>query len=42
VHTISPNERGVFEGGRRIRSGFLYRVIEIDAPRCQMVYDEIN
>lgn len=39
VPAIIPNERGVFEGGRKIRSGFLYRMIEIDSPRCQMVYD---
>ena len=40
VPTIIPDQRGVFGSARRIRSGFLYRVIEIDAPlRCRVVYD---
>ena len=35
-----PDQRGVFGSARRIRAGFLYRVIEVDAPlRCQVVYD---
>jgi hypothetical protein len=37
---LIPDQRGVFGSARRIRSGFLYRVIEVDAPvRCRMVYD---
>ena len=35
-----PNERGVFGTARQIRSGFLFRVIDFDAPmRCRLVYD---
>ena len=38
--TIPTEERGVFGDSRRLRSGFLYRVIEVDRPlRCRVVYD---
>ena len=33
-------ERGVYGDARRLRSGFLYRVIDIGAPwECRLVYD---
>ena len=33
-------ERGVFGDAKRLKGGFLYRVIEIKAPfPCQLVYD---
>lgn len=35
-----PEERGVFGNARRVRGGFLYRVIEFETPfACQLVYD---
>lgn len=38
--SIVSDQRGVFGDSRRIRAGFLYRVIQIDAPvSCQLVYD---
>jgi hypothetical protein len=34
------DERGVFGGAQRIQGGFLYRVIQIDAPvACRLRYD---
>lgn len=36
----TPGQRGVYGNARAVRSGFLYRVIEVDAPlRCKVVYD---
>ena len=35
-----PDQRGVFGNARKLRTGFLFRVIEIDAPiPCRLVYD---
>ena len=41
VTTNEINERGVFgDHARRIRSGFLYRVIELERPyRCRLTYN---
>ena len=41
VTTGQIDERGVFgDHARRVRSGFLYRVIEFDRPYpCQLVYN---
>lgn len=40
VTNLTPNERGVFGDSRRIRSAFLFRVIQIGDPqRYQIVYD---
>ncbi len=34
------DERGVFGNARRLRSSFLYRVIQLEAPYCcRIVYD---
>ncbi len=38
--SLETDERGVFGDARRIRAGFLFRVIQIDAPViCRIVYD---
>jgi hypothetical protein len=38
--TLVTNQRGVFGGARRLRSGFLFRVIELESPfPCRLVYD---
>tara|TARA_R110002049_G_scaffold2750_2_gene21786 strand:- start:670943 stop:671302 length:360 start_codon:yes stop_codon:yes gene_type:complete len=41
VTTSQIDERGVFgDHARRIRGGFLYRVIELDRPyRCRLTYN---
>jgi hypothetical protein len=40
VTNLPPSERGVFGDARRIRSSFLYRVIELGSPSyCRIVYD---
>lgn len=40
VTNLTPNERGIFGSAKRLRSSFLYRVIEVgDPPRHRIVYD---